>query len=119
VDCGSKNGILRALLARDVTVTVVPWHWPADREGADGVVVSNGPGDPRQVDATIATVRRLMDERTPILGICLGSQVLALAAGGDTHCKVPFGPRQQDQPMRAGGKSLLFYYTQESRVRRR
>lgn len=97
IDCGCKNGILRALLARDVQVTVVPWDWPADREDADGVVISNGPGDPRQVEATIATTRRLMTKGVPTFGICLGSQVLALAAGAETY-KLKYGHRGQNQP---------------------
>ena len=97
VDCGCKNGILRSLVARKVQVTVVPWDWPADEEQADGVVLSNGPGDPRQVRATVSTVRRLMAKEMPIFGICLGSQVLALAAGAETY-KLKFGHRSQNQP---------------------
>jgi carbamoyl-phosphate synthase small subunit len=107
IDCGCKNGILRALLARGVQVTVVPWDWPADRENADGVVISNGPGDPRQVAATIATTRRLMTKGVPIFGICLGSQVLALAAGAETY-KLKYGHRGQNQPcVLVGSKRCL------------
>jgi len=111
VDCGSKNGILRSLLARDVAVTVVPWDWPADREGADGVVLSNGPGDPKQVEATIATVRRLMERDVPILGICLGSQVLARAAGAETY-KLRYGHRGQNQPCVLVGSKRCFITSQ-------
>jgi carbamoyl-phosphate synthase small subunit len=111
VDCGAKNGILRSLLARDVAVTVVPWDWPADREGADGVVLSNGPGDPRQVEATIATVRRLMEKDVPILGICLGSQVLARAAGAETY-KLRYGHRGQNQPCVLVGSKRCFITSQ-------
>ena len=111
VDCGAKNGILRSLLARDVAVTVVPWDWPADREGADGVVLSNGPGDPRQVEATIATVRRLMEKNVSILGICLGSQVLARAAGAETY-KLRYGHRGQNQPCVLVGSKRCFITSQ-------
>jgi len=111
VDCGAKNGILRSLLARDVAVTVVPWDWPADRDEVDGVVLSNGPGDPKQVEATIATVRRLMDRQVPILGICLGSQVLARAAGAETY-KLRFGHRGQNQPCVLVGSRRCFITSQ-------
>ena len=111
VDCGSKNGILRSLLAREVGVTVVPWDWPAEREGAHGVVLSNGPGDPRQVEATIATVRRLMEKNVPILGICLGSQVLARAAGAETY-KLRYGHRGQNQPCVLVGSKRCFITSQ-------
>jgi carbamoyl-phosphate synthase small subunit len=97
IDCGAKNGIVRSLLSRGVAVTVVPWDWPADREQADGVVLSNGPGDPTTVGATVATVRRLIEKGVPTLGICLGSQVLALAAGASTY-KLKFGHRSHNQP---------------------
>ena len=111
VDCGCKNGILRSLLARGVEVKVVPWDWPADAEDADGVVLSNGPGDPRQVEATIATTRRLMDKGVPTFGICLGSQVLALAAGAETY-KLKYGHRSQNQPCILVGTKRCFITSQ-------
>jgi carbamoyl-phosphate synthase small subunit len=111
VDCGCKNGILRSLLARQVRVSVVPWDWPVDREDADGVVISNGPGDPRQVEATIGTVRRLMERGVPTFGICLGSQVLALAAGAQTY-KLKYGHRSQNQPCVLVGTRRCFITSQ-------
>jgi carbamoyl-phosphate synthase small subunit len=111
IDCGAKNGIVRSLLARDVALTVVPWDWPADRDGADGVVLSNGPGDPRQVEATIATTRRLIEKKVPILGICLGSQVLARAAGAETY-KLRYGHRGQNQPCVLVGSKRCFITSQ-------
>jgi carbamoyl-phosphate synthase small subunit len=111
IDCGAKNGIVRSLLARGVAVTVVPWDWPADREEGDGVVISNGPGDPKIVEATVATVRRLVEKGTPTLGICLGSQVLALAAGAETY-KLKFGHRSHNQPCVQVGSKRCFITSQ-------
>ena len=111
IDCGCKNGIVRSLVARGVQVTVVPWDWPADKENVDGVVISNGPGDPRRVEATVATVRRLMTKGVPTFGICLGSQVLALAAGAETY-KLKYGHRSQNQPCVLVGTKRCFITSQ-------
>ena len=97
IDCGCKNGIMRSLLARHVTVIRVPWDYDFLIEDFDGVVVSNGPGDPKICRETIAFVRKAMDDGRPIFGICLGHQILALAAGADTF-KLKFGHRGQNQP---------------------
>lgn len=111
IDCGCKNGILRSLLARSVQVMVVPWDWAADTEDTDGVVISNGPGDPRKVEATVATARRLMEKGLPTFGICLGSQVLALAAGAETY-KLKYGHRSQNQPCVLVGTKRCFITSQ-------
>lgn len=111
IDCGCKNGIVRSLLARNVQVMVVPWDWAADTEDADGVVISNGPGDPRKVEATVATARRLMEKGLPTFGICLGSQVLALAAGAETY-KLKYGHRSQNQPCVLVGTKRCFITSQ-------
>jgi len=97
VDCGCKNGIIRNLLDRNVTVVRVPYDYDFFREKFDAILVSNGPGDPKRCTATIANVRKALDQSKPILGICLGSQILALAAGADTY-KLKFGHRSQNQP---------------------
>ena len=99
VDCGRKNNQIRMLVERGAEVRVVPWNDPLARRRRDfaGVVLSNGPGDPRQAAATIDTVRLLMRQRLPILGICLGHQLLALAAGASTY-KMKFGHRSHNQP---------------------
>jgi carbamoyl-phosphate synthase small subunit len=99
LDCGVKNNILRALLARGAGVVQVPWDGDPEESGVpvDGVLISNGPGDPKDVEATIATVRRLLAREVPTFGICFGNQILALAAGADTY-KLKFGHRGQNQP---------------------
>lgn len=97
IDCGAKNNIVRELAKRDCTVTVVPWDYPVSRENVDGLFISNGPGDPTVCKETIHTIRNFMAYNKPVFGICLGNQLLALAAGGKT-AKLPFGHRSQNQP---------------------
>ncbi|MHC4910749.1 MAG: glutamine-hydrolyzing carbamoyl-phosphate synthase small subunit [Planctomycetota bacterium] len=101
LDCGAKRNILRNLAERGCDVTILPWDASADAIRAaapDGLFVSNGPGDPAAVEATIATLRGLVGE-LPIFGICLGHQMLALAMGA-TSFKLPFGHRGANQPVR-------------------
>ena len=99
LDCGVKNNILRALLARGAGVVRVPWDMdPAEcGEPIDGVLISNGPGDPQDAGPTVAAVRRVMARETPTFGICFGNQILALAAGANTY-KLKWGHRGQNQP---------------------
>lgn len=97
VDCGMKENILRSLVARDVKVIRVPWDYDFTTEKYDALVISNGPGDPTKCEATIANIKRAMLANKPILGICLGNQLLALAAGGSTY-KLKYGHRSQNQP---------------------
>lgn len=100
IDCGAKENILRSLLKRKVRVTRVPWDFNPLASGIDfdGVLISNGPGDPKQAKETIENVSQLLKNDVPVFGICLGSQILALAAGGDTY-KLKFGHRGQNQPV--------------------
>jgi carbamoyl-phosphate synthase small subunit len=99
IDCGVKENIKRSLLKRNVRLITVPWDFDIFnlKEKFDGVVISNGPGDPKMCQATIKTVKKVLEKRMPLLGICLGNQILALAAGGDTY-KMKFGHRGQNQP---------------------
>jgi carbamoyl-phosphate synthase small subunit len=101
IDCGAKRNIARSLLARGVRVITVPWDYdlfsPVRDFTFDGILVSNGPGDPKMATKTIETLREAMKRRVPTMGICLGHQLLALAAGGDTY-KLKFGHRSQNQP---------------------
>jgi carbamoyl-phosphate synthase small subunit len=108
VDYGCKRSILRRLAAAGAAVTVYPHDVDADTLARhDGVVLSNGPGDPEPLRAEIATVCCLLG-RTPVLGICLGHQLLALAADLETF-KLPFGHRGANHPVleRATGRVLV------------
>lgn len=100
IDCGAKENIVRSLVKRKVKVTRVPWDFNPLVEGInfDGVLISNGPGDPSQAKKTIETAKQLLEKSIPTFGICLGSQILALAAGGKTY-KLKFGHRGQNQPV--------------------
>ncbi|MBI3036417.1 glutamine-hydrolyzing carbamoyl-phosphate synthase small subunit [Candidatus Woesearchaeota archaeon] len=100
IDCGVKLNIIRSLINRGCCVIRVPWDYDllADKEiDSDGIIISNGPGDPKMCNATIKNVAAAMKEERPIFGICLGNQILALAAGGDTY-KLKYGHRSQNQP---------------------
>ena len=101
VDCGAKHNILRSLLQRGIGVVRVPWDWDflADDLGADGLFLSNGPGDPAALAPLVERLRGYLARRKPVLGICLGHQLLALAAGGRTY-RLPYGHRSQNQPVR-------------------
>jgi carbamoyl-phosphate synthase small subunit len=100
IDCGAKANILRNLADRGCQVTVVPHDVSADQVMAhkpDGLFVSNGPGDPAAVTATIHTLKQLTG-KLPIFGICLGHQMLGLALGAKTF-KLKFGHRGGNQPV--------------------
>ena len=97
VDCGAKWNIIRSLNARGADVLRVPFDHPLESEKGDGFLISNGPGDPKMAEATVHQVQRLLTGDRPVFGICLGNQVLALAAGADTY-KLDFGHRGQNQP---------------------
>lgn len=97
VDCGAKENIARSLVARGATVTKVPWNYDFTKEKADGIVLSNGPGDPVMCAETVANIKKAFKKGTPILGICLGTQLMALAAGAKTY-KLPYGHRSHNQP---------------------
>jgi len=98
VDYGCKRSILKRLAAAGAAVTVFP-HSARVRDllGFDGILLSNGPGDPEPLQAEVETIRALLG-RVPILGICLGHQLLALATGHETY-KLPFGHRGANHPV--------------------
>ncbi len=97
IDCGMKENIIRSLLARDLTINRVPYDYDYTNERFDGIFISNGPGDPTDCQATITILKKAMELKKPIFGICLGTQLMALAGGGRTY-KLPFGHRGQNQP---------------------
>ncbi|MBI2075641.1 MAG: glutamine-hydrolyzing carbamoyl-phosphate synthase small subunit [Candidatus Aenigmarchaeota archaeon] len=98
MDCGVKMNIIRSLLERKLNVIRVPASYAADRImelKPDGILISNGPGDPKKVDYVIEATRQLIEYKMPVFGICLGIQILALAMGGNTY-KLKFGHRGQN-----------------------
>ncbi len=97
IDCGVKNNIIKAFLRRNISVIRCPWDYNFLEEKADGIVISNGPGDPKMCQDIIKNVRKALSKNIPVLGICLGSQILALAAGANTY-KLKYGHRSQNQP---------------------
>lgn len=113
IDCGVKKNITRSLLDRGVRVITVPWNFDifSLKEKIDAVIVSNGPGDPKMADVTIETIKKVLAKKIPLLGICLGNQILALAAGGDTY-KMKFGHRGQNQPCIMVGTKRCYLTTQ-------
>ncbi|MFN8207440.1 MAG: glutamine-hydrolyzing carbamoyl-phosphate synthase small subunit [Bacteroidales bacterium] len=98
IDCGVKYNIIRNLLKRDTTVTMVPWDYDFSKEDYDGLFISNGPGDPKMCTETIRHLAQAFNEDRPIFGICLGNQLMALAAGADTY-KLKYGHRSHNQPV--------------------
>ena len=97
VDCGAKENIIRSLLKFPYTLCRVPHDYDYSGEEFDGVFLSNGPGDPTRCFETIQILKKAMDRSKPIYGICLGAQIMALAAGARTY-KLPFGHRGHNQP---------------------
>lgn len=97
VDCGAKSNILRSLLSLGVSVKRVPHDYDYTKEAYDGVVLSNGPGDPINYPDTISVARKALKKGKPIFGICLGNQIMGLAAGARTY-KLPYGHRGHNQP---------------------
>jgi carbamoyl-phosphate synthase small subunit len=97
IDCGVKYNILRSLIQEDCKIIRVPCDYDFFHDSFEAVVISNGPGDPKTCQETIGLVKKCLIAEIPILGICLGNQIMALAAGADTY-KLKYGHRSQNQP---------------------
>ena len=116
VDCGIKNNIIRYFLKKGVTLKVVPWDYDFTSEEYDGLFLSNGPGDPTMAQITVDNLRKVIsrdDENPkPIFGICMGNQLLSLAAGAKTY-KMKFGNRGMNVPC-VDLRSTLCYITPQN-----
>jgi carbamoyl-phosphate synthase small subunit len=111
LDCGVKENSIRSFLARGVEVLRVPWNHDFLAEDFDGLFISNGPGNPAMYGESIALVREVMRMKKPIFGICLGTQLMALAAGASTY-KLKYGHRSQNQPVKEAGTGRCFVTSQ-------
>jgi len=113
VDCGVKNNIIRCLLDRGVSVIRVPWNYDFTEENCDGIFITNGPGDPAMCDITISNIKKVINSRNPapIMGICLGNQLLGRAAGADTY-KLKYGHRSHNQPVMLNGTNRCYITSQ-------
>ena len=111
VDTGAKNNILRCLLKRDTTVEVVPWNYDFTQDEYDGIMLSNGPGDPQMCTETIANIKKAIDIEKPIFGICLGNQLLGIASGGSTY-KLKYGHRAHNHPVIKVGTDTCYITSQ-------
>jgi carbamoyl-phosphate synthase small subunit len=101
VDCGVKNNIIRELTKRKINVILVPYNASYEeimKFEPDGILISNGPGDPKKCIETIQVAKKIIHNCIPCMGICLGNQIIGLAAGGDTY-KMKFGHRGGNKPV--------------------
>lgn len=111
IDCGVKNNIIRSLLKRNIEIIRVPWNFDFNTIEYDGLFISNGPGDPQNCDVTIRNIQKAMVKNKPIFGICLGNQLLAIAAGAKTY-RLKYGHRGHNQPIRQLGTNKCFITVQ-------
>lgn len=111
IDTGAKYNIVHSLLLRDVEVLRVPASHDITNETFDALMLSNGPGDPTMAGKAIESIRYCLKQQTPIFGICLGHQLLALAIGAKTY-KLKYGHRGQNQPVIECGTNRAFVTSQ-------
>lgn len=113
VDCGVKANIIRSLVRRGMEVVRVPWDYDFNELEFDALFLANGPGDPEQCGKTVANIKKFLDDEKvrPCMGICLGNQLLARAAGAKTY-KLKYGHRSHNQPVRKVGTNSCFITSQ-------
>ncbi|HAR73569.1 MAG TPA: carbamoyl phosphate synthase small subunit, partial [Flavobacteriaceae bacterium] len=111
IDCGVKNNIIRCFVNRDVEVIRVPWDYDYSTLEYDGLFISNGPGDPALCISTINNIKESLKADKPIFGICLGNQLVSLAAGASTF-KLKYGHRSHNQPVQLVGTKRCFITSQ-------
>ena len=113
VDCGVKANIIRCLIKRGIEVVRVPWDYDFNQLEFDGLFLANGPGDPEQCNKTVEHIRTFLNNETvrPCMGICLGNQLLARAAGAKTY-KLKYGHRSHNQPVQRVGTPQCFITSQ-------
>ena len=113
VDCDVKANIIRCLIRRGIEVIRVPWDYDFNQLDFDGLFLANGPGDPEQCDVTVGHIRLFLNNKEvrPCMGICLGNQLLARAAGAKTF-KLKYGHRSHNQPVQRVGSTQCFITSQ-------
>ena len=114
IDTGTKYSIIRNIIKSGYKAVLLPWDSSYEeimKYNPAGVIISNGPGDPTHCQETIQTATKLIDTSTPTLGICLGNQILALAAGAKTF-KLKFGHRAQNKPCKDLNNGQTYITTQ-------
>ena len=121
LDCGVKHNILRCLLQRGVEIIRVPWDYDFNSIDFDGLFLSNGPGDPNTCDLAVQHIRTFLARETqraqeggrprPLMGICMGNQLLGKAVGGTVY-KLKYGHRSHNQPVRMIGTDRCFITSQ-------
>ncbi|MBQ7686654.1 MAG: carbamoyl-phosphate synthase large subunit [Bacteroidaceae bacterium] len=113
VDCGVKANIIRCLIKRGVEVIRVPWDYDFNQLDFDGLFLANGPGDPEQCTKMVEHIRTFLNNKEvrPLMGICLGNQLLARAAGAKTY-KLKYGHRSHNQPVQRVGSTQCFITSQ-------
>ena len=113
VDCGVKVNIIRCLIKRGIEVVRVPWDYDFNQLEFDGLFLANGPGDPEQCSKTVANIQTFLNNENvrPCMGICLGNQLLAKAAGAKTY-KLKYGHRSHNQPVQKVGTTQCFITSQ-------